>query len=88
MIKSAMNVKEQDAEENLRPSSVQMSLVSSITVNTVGQPSIQDLDASFINLWSRKELIGLELFHFGGVKVQMMKMNNLPWIMNMGMSER
>ena len=72
MIKSAMSVREQDVEESSLPSSVQMSLVSNITVNIVGQRSIQDRVENFTNLWSRKEQIGLELFPFDGVEDDMM----------------
>lgn len=68
MIKYAMNVKEQDVEENLHRFSVQMSLVSNTTVNIVGPRSIQDPVGSFINLWSKKEQIDPELFLSVGVK--------------------
>ena len=72
MIKSAMSVREQDVEESLLPFSVQMSLVSNITVSIVGQRSIQDRVENFTNLWSRKEQIGPELFPFDGVEDDMM----------------
>lgn len=67
-----MNVRERDVEGSLLPFSVQMSLVSNIIVNIVGQRSIQDRVENFTNLWSRKEQIGLELFPFDGVEDDMM----------------
>lgn len=70
MIKSAMNVREQDVEGNLHHFSVQMSHVYNTTVNIVGQRSIQDLVVNFTNHWSRKELIDLELFLLDGVKTR------------------
>jgi hypothetical protein len=68
-IRYAMNVKDQDVEENSLRSSVQMSLVFNTTANIVGQQFIQGLDVSFINLLSRKELIVREQFLFDGVEV-------------------
>lgn len=66
-IRSATNVKEHDVEESLLHFSVQTSRVSNTTANTVGQRFTQDLDVSFINLSSKKELIVREQFPFVGV---------------------
>ena len=69
MTKCVTNVKGHDVEGNLLPFSVPMLPACNTTVNIVGRPYTLDLAVNSTNHQSRKELIDLELYHLGGVRI-------------------